>query len=60
VELKVNNRIARGFRIGMKDRDVYYDLTDESIVEQMKEFLNPALGKLLEESQGKGKAKSDG
>lgn len=47
VEIKVSNRITRGFRIGVKDQDVYYDFTDESITASLKEFLNPSLSKLL-------------
>ncbi len=48
VEIKVSNRITKGFRIGVKGQDVYYDFTDESIVAALKEFLNPSLAKLME------------
>lgn len=51
IELKVNNRISRGFRIGIKDQSAYYDITDDSIVTSLIEFLNPSLAKLLEDVQ---------
>ena len=46
-EIKVSNRINNGFRIGIKDQDVYYDFTDESIATSLLEFLNPTLQKLV-------------
>jgi V/A-type H+-transporting ATPase subunit E len=46
-EIKVSNRINKGFRIGIKDEDVYYDFTDESITSSLLEFLNPTLQKLV-------------
>jgi V/A-type H+-transporting ATPase subunit E len=46
-EIKVSNRINNGFRIGIKDEDVYYDFTDESIASSLLEFLNPTLQKLV-------------
>lgn len=46
-EIKVSNRINNGFRIGIKDQDVYYDFTDESIASSLLEFLNPTLQKLV-------------
>ena len=46
-EIKVSNRINKGFRIGIKDEDVYYDFTDESIASSLLEFLNPTLQKLV-------------
>jgi len=50
VEIKTSNRIDKGFRIGIKEQDVYYDFTEESISAALKEFLNPALARLLETS----------
>lgn len=48
VEIKINNSIDKGFRIGTHDGNVYYDLSDESIIEALKVFLNPALARVLE------------
>ena len=41
IELKVHPDIEGGFRVGMKDRHVYYDFTDEAIADVLAEYLNP-------------------
>ena len=46
-DVKVSNRINKGFRIGIKEEDVYFDFTDESISTSLLEFLNPTLQKLI-------------
>lgn len=40
IEIKVNKNIRKGFFIGVKGEDVYYDFSDESILQSLKEFLN--------------------
>ncbi|HDZ77272.1 MAG TPA: hypothetical protein ENH41_04225 [Candidatus Omnitrophica bacterium] len=52
VEIKIAKSIDRGFRIGIKGEDVYYDFTDESILESLKEFLNPQIVKILDKNNG--------
>jgi len=47
VTIKVDKGISRGLRIGIKDSDVHYDFSDESIAEFLGEFLNPAIRELL-------------
>jgi len=47
IEIKVNDSIGHGFRIGTKGQDLHYDFTDESILESLKEFLNPAIAAML-------------
>lgn len=47
VIIKVDKGISRGLRIGIKDGDVHYDFSDESIAAFLGEFLNPAIRKLL-------------
>jgi len=47
VTIKLDKRIDYGFRIGMKGQEVYYDFTDESILESLKLFLNQKLKELL-------------
>ncbi len=47
IDIKVNNAIDKGFRIGIRDENVYYDLSDESIVEALKAFLSPSLTNIL-------------
>ncbi len=49
VEIKVDRGVSKGFRIGKKGEDVYYDFTDESIAEFLREFLNPSIQKMLSE-----------
>lgn len=50
IEIKINKTIDKGFRIGMEGEDFYYDFTDQSILEVLKQFLNPALRTILETS----------
>ena len=47
IEIKVGKAIDKGFRINIKGKELYYDFTDESIAESLKEFLNPAISKML-------------
>ena len=47
IEIKVDKGISKGFRIGKKREDVYYDFTDESIADFLREFLNPSIKKIL-------------
>tara|TARA_B100000315_G_scaffold248255_1_gene277928 strand:- start:2746 stop:3354 length:609 start_codon:yes stop_codon:yes gene_type:complete len=48
IELKVAKNIDKGFQIGLKDGDTYYDFTDESILESLKAFLNPTISAMLD------------
>jgi len=47
LDIVVGKNIQKGFRIGVKGSDTYYDLTDEGILEVLKGFLNPAIAKIL-------------
>jgi V/A-type H+/Na+-transporting ATPase subunit E len=47
IEIKVDRKIEHGFRIGKKDGNVFYDFTDESILDALRVFLNPKLAELL-------------
>lgn len=47
VEVKLDKKISHGFRIGKKGENMYYDFTDESILEALKVFLNPKLAEIL-------------
>jgi len=47
ISIKPSSFIDKGFRIGIKGSDVYYDFSDESVLEVLKEFLNPALVAIL-------------
>ncbi len=48
IEIKTNKDIDKGFRIGIKGENFYYDFTDQSILEALKQFLNPALRTILD------------
>jgi len=52
IEVKVNKTIDKGFRIGIKGEDLHYDFTDQSILEALKEFLNPSLKAILDANNG--------
>ena len=48
VTLKASPSVDKGFRIGGKGDESYYDFTDEAITEAFKEFLNPKMMEILE------------
>ncbi len=50
VTIKVDKGISKGFRVGLKGNDVYYDFTDESIAEFLGEFLNPGIREILDKA----------
>lgn len=41
--------IQAGFRIGERDGDMYYDITDKAIAEILSEYLHPRIAKFLHE-----------
>jgi V/A-type H+-transporting ATPase subunit E len=47
VEVKLDKKITSGFQIGKKGDDLFYDFTDESILEALRVFLNPKLAEIL-------------
>ena len=52
IEVKISKAIDKGFRIGIKGEDLHYDFTDQSILEALKEFLNPSLSAILDANNG--------
>lgn len=52
ITLKASSDLTGGFYIGIKGEDVYYDFSDESIAELLKNALNPRLKEILESSNG--------
>lgn len=52
MEVKISKAIDKGFRIGIKGEDVHYDFTDQSILEGLKQLLNPSLYAMLDVSNG--------
>ncbi len=55
VTLKVSAGIERGFRVGEKGKNFYYDFTDEAIAEVFKVYLNPKIAEILDVSGKSGK-----
>lgn len=51
IDLLPNRDVDAGFRISVKDEDVYYDLSDEGLAKYLSEFLNPAVRQVLEEQE---------
>jgi V/A-type H+/Na+-transporting ATPase subunit E len=47
IDIRLDRKIEHGFRIGKKEGNLYYDFTDESILEALRVFLNPKLAELL-------------
>ena len=52
IVLKISDDITKGFRIGVKGEDIYYDFADETIAQMLKSFLNPRLKEILERKDG--------
>lgn len=54
ITLKASPRLEKGFRIGEKDGNFYYDFSDEAISEAFRSLLNPKLSELLEPGHSGG------
>ncbi|MFO7891466.1 MAG: hypothetical protein R6V04_14135 [bacterium] len=52
ITIQVDKEISQGFRIGLKDEDVYYDFTEESITDLVMKYLNPRLREILDKKDG--------
>lgn len=48
ITFKVNPNINKGFRIGLEGEDFYYDITDEAILEILKEYLRPFIVRIID------------
>ncbi len=56
VDIKLDKKMSKGFRFGLKDSDLTYDFTDEALMEALSYFLSPKLTELLQEKSGKDKS----
>jgi len=52
VEIQTGDDVTGGFRIGLKDDNVYYDFTDEAIASMLKTYLNPRIREILDGEDG--------
>ncbi|MDP8258393.1 MAG: hypothetical protein P9L90_03100 [Candidatus Aadella gelida] len=50
VTLKVSPSVEKGFRIGEKGSNSYYDVTDDAVAEAFKAFLNPKISKIIDKN----------
>jgi len=48
IEIKIGKGIDKGFKIGIKGEDAYYDFTDESILDALHQFLSPSISAMLD------------
>ena len=52
VSIKPSSNVSGGFQIGVKDENVYYDFTDDSVAAILKSFLNTRLQEILGKKNG--------
>jgi len=52
ISLKASNDVTKGFRIGLKGEQVYYDFSDDAIAETLKSLINPNLKEILDQKNG--------
>ena len=52
IEIKIGRNVEKGFRVGIKEEEVYYDFTDEGVLDALKEFLNFNILNILDKSNG--------
>ena len=50
LSLGVDNSVAAGFRIGVKDGAAFYDYSADSVAELFSSYLNPRIAKLMKEA----------
>jgi len=51
VEIKAASGVKKGFMIGEKGSNIYYDITDTGIAEALVEYLNPRLREIIENAK---------
>ncbi|MFH1995626.1 MAG: V-type ATP synthase subunit E [Candidatus Omnitrophota bacterium] len=54
VTLKAASGLEQGFRVGEKDKNFYYDFTDEAVTETFIRFLNPKVARIIAGAAGNG------
>lgn len=48
ITFKISPSISAGLRIGERDKNYYYDFTDEGLMEALRAYLNPKVLKILD------------
>ncbi|MCI1207839.1 MAG: V-type ATP synthase subunit E [Treponema sp.] len=54
LELKSDNSISSGFKIGVNKGEAYYDYTDEAIAELFSSYLNPRTAAIMKSAADEG------
>ncbi len=54
IVFKVSHSLNKGFRIGVKDGNSYYDFSDEALLEAFTNYLNPKLVEILTKEKRDG------
>ncbi len=52
IVLRVSPEVSSGFRIGIKEEQVFYDFTDDAIVDVMRSLMSPKLKEILDRKDG--------
>jgi len=55
ITLKVSSGVEKGFRVGQKGKNFFYDFTDEAITEALIRYLNPKIVEIIETKSAHGK-----
>lgn len=48
ITIRASNDVSKGFRIGLKDEQVFYDFSDEAVAQVLKTLINPRLKEILD------------
>ncbi|MCF7916514.1 MAG: hypothetical protein K9L61_01900 [Candidatus Omnitrophica bacterium] len=51
IEIKASDTVEKGFQVGIKGEDTYYDFSDQGITESLSVFLNPTLAELISDKK---------
>lgn len=54
LEIKLDNSLTKGFRIGTKDGSAFYDFSAESVADLFSAYLNPKTSAIMKEAAKKG------
>jgi V/A-type H+-transporting ATPase subunit E len=54
LEIKLDNSLTKGFRIGTKDGSAFYDFSAESVADLFSAYLNPKTSAIMKEAAKEG------
>ena len=54
LEIKLDNSLTKGFRIGSKDGSAFYDFSAESVADLFSAYLNPKTSAIMKEAAKEG------